>query len=99
MGDELVEVLGASRSVISGEVEWPLHGLRHPPAANTSGWYVWTGELLPDADFFQPWHPAHLVERCPQVESLLQMPPGSRFLLAPGYVDVWDDPSLLDVSD
>lgn len=94
-----MEVLGASGSVISGELDWPLQGLRHPPEANTSGWYVRTGELLPYADFFQPWHAAHLVERCPQGESLLQMPPGSRFLLAPGYVDVWDDPALLDLSD
>ncbi|QSR30892.1 hypothetical protein CFI00_10375 [Nocardioides sp. S5] len=91
-------VLGASRAVIEAEVwEWPLHGLRHPPEGDTTGWYVWTGELRQDADFFQPWHVAHALERCPELGKLLGRPPGSRFVYAPGHVDVWQDDSLLDV--
>jgi hypothetical protein len=29
--------------------------------------------------------------------SLLDLPPGSRFIYAPDYLDMWQDPSLLDV--
>ena len=88
-------VLGASRSLIDDDWEWPLHGLRHPDEAGTSGWYVWTGEFSDASDFFQPWHTSHLVERCPAVSHLLDLPPGSRFLVAPGYEDVWTDDALL----
>jgi hypothetical protein len=90
--------LGASRAVIeNGEWEWPLHGLRHPPGADTSGWYLWTGELQEDVDFFLPWHVAHALDRCPDLRPLLELPPGSRFIYAPDYTDVWQDNSLLDV--
>jgi hypothetical protein len=92
------EKLGASRGVIeNGTWEWPLHGLRHPPEADTTGWFLWTGELQTDADFFQPWHVAHAIDRCPELQSFLQLPPGSRFIYAPNYSDVWEDDSLLDI--
>lgn len=91
------DVLGASGSLISNDWDWPVHGLRHPPTGGTSGWYVWTGELLQDVDFFQPWHMSHLLERCPSLELLMHLPPGTRFLVAPGYEDVWEDSSLLVV--
>ena len=43
--------LGVSRSVIKDDPwEWSLHGLRHPPEADTNGWYLWTGELQADPD-------------------------------------------------
>jgi hypothetical protein len=88
--------LGVSRSVINDDPwEWSLHGLRHPPAADTNGWYLWTGELQADPDFFLPSHASHLVDRCPDLGRLLSLPPGSRFMYAPDYLDVWDDPSLL----
>lgn len=87
-------MLGASRSLIDGSWSWPVHGLRQPPEGETSGWFVWTGELSDAADFFAPWHSSHLVERCPEVAHLLDLPPGSRFLIAPGHEDVWQDPSL-----
>ena len=89
-------VVGASRSLIEGAWNWPVHGLRHPPTPGTTGWYVWTGELSDADDFFQPWHATHLIEHCPGLEHLLDLPPGSRFISAPGYEDVWNDPSLLD---
>jgi hypothetical protein len=95
--DEQKDVLGASRSLIMNEWDWPVHGLRHPPSGGTSGWYVWTGELSKEDDFFRPWHASHLVERCPELGHLLDLPPGTRFLVAPGYEDIWEDPSLLDI--
>ena len=91
--------LGASRSLIDGAWDWPVHGLRHAVAGDTSGWFVWTGEWTSTSDFFSPWHEDHLVSAVPEVQHLLSLPPGSRFLLAPGYQDVWHDPSLLEVEE
>lgn len=88
--------LGASRSLVNGDWEWPVHGLRHPPDGDTSGWYVWTGEFSDSSDFFVPWHHSHLIAACLQTERLLALPPGTRFLIAPGHEDVWDDPELLN---
>lgn len=90
-------IVGASSSLVEGVWQWPLHGLRHPPVGHTSGWYIWTGELSTDGDFFKPWHMSHLIQRVPDVERLLALPPGTRFVVAPGHEDVWDDPSLLQV--
>ncbi len=74
----------------------PLNGLRHPPAADTTGWYLWAGEELSTApDFFLPLHVAHLESWCPEAIPYLGLPPGWRFLLAPGYEDVWYDANLL----
>lgn len=76
----------------------PLNGLRHPPTSDTCGWYIWGGgSLSDDDDFFQPLHVAHLARLCPEAELFLGLPPGWRFLLAPGHLDVWFDPSLLAV--
>jgi hypothetical protein len=90
-------MVGVSRGLIEGSWEWPVHGLRHPPAGQSSGWYVWTGDLSQADDFFQPWHTSHLLTACPAIAELLDLPPGSRFLIAPGHRDVWEDPTLLDV--
>ena len=94
-GDEIV---GVSRSLLAPGWDWPVHGLRHPPQGGTSGCYVWTGELSDAPDFFVPLHAGHLVERVPEVGTYLLLPPGSRFLIAPGHEDVWTDESLLDIS-
>jgi hypothetical protein len=76
----------------------PLNGLRHPPTGDTTGWFIWAGEELSDApDFFRPLHVDHLVDWCPEVIPYLELPPGWRFLLAPGVVDIWLDASLLDL--
>ena len=89
--------LGASSSVIyEFPWRWPLHALRHPPEGDTNGWYLWTGEPLPDPDFFLPWHVEHLLKLCPALLPLLELPPGSRFIYAPDYLDVWYDEALLD---
>ena len=76
---------------------WPLNGLRHPPEGNATGWYIWRGELSQADDFFQPLHTKHLVDWAPDVLRYLALPPGWRFLLAPGHEDVWYDETLLDV--
>ncbi len=42
--------LGISRGVKNGS--YPIHGLRHPPEAETCGWYIYTGEFSDDPNFF-----------------------------------------------
>jgi hypothetical protein len=75
----------------------PVNGLRHPPDVGTTGWFIWAGEQLSDEPgFFVPLHVAHLAEWCPAVLPYPELPPGWRFLIAPEYEDVWEDPSLLD---
>jgi hypothetical protein len=88
-------IVGASKSLVEGQWQWPVHGLRHPPVGDTCGWYIWTGEFSTDEDFFKPWHTSHLIRRVPDVERPLGLPPGTRFLAAPGHEDIWDDPTLL----
>jgi hypothetical protein len=76
----------------------PLNGMRHPPQGDTTGWYNWAGEELSVApDFFEPVHVAHLAEWCPSALRFLGLPPGWRFLTAGDYVDIWEDPKLLNV--
>jgi hypothetical protein len=41
-------------------------------------------------------HVEHLSIACREVLPFLALPPGWRFLLAPGYEDVWQDESLLE---
>ena len=73
----------------------PLHAVRLIPENGTCGWYIYGGEYSTDADFYQPLHVAHLVERCPNIVPYLALPPGWRVLLAPDYEDVWFDGELL----
>lgn len=91
------EKCGVSSNVRSLPRVWPLNGVRHGPTADTSGWYVWAGEELSQSpDFFLPLHVEHLGEWCPEIEPYLALPPGWRFLIAPGYEDVWFDPDILN---
>jgi hypothetical protein len=75
----------------------PLHGVRHLPEGDTTGWYVWAGEFSDAEDFFQPLHVAHLDEWEPSLHRFLGLAPGWRFLLVPeeGYEDVWFDETVL----
>jgi hypothetical protein len=76
----------------------PVNGLRHPPQGDANGWYLWCGEEYSDApDFFQPLHTQHVYDESPDLVKLLGLPPGYRFLLAGDYLDVWYDPSLLNI--
>jgi hypothetical protein len=76
----------------------PMNGLRHPPAGDTNGWYIWFGEeASTSADFFAPLHTSHVYERYPDSTSLLGLPAGYRFILDGSYLDVWFDAALLNV--
>jgi len=76
----------------------PINGLRHPIEGDTSGWYIWAGEeFSEDPNFFIPLHIEHLADWCPEVIKYLGLAPGWRFLFAPGYEDVWEDKSLLEI--
>lgn len=78
--------------------QYPINGLRHRPAGDTTGWYIWSGENFSlAADFFVPLHATHLKECCPDVLRFLGLAPGWRFLCAPNQEDVWFDPSLLNI--
>lgn len=86
--------IGIALNVRDGIV--PINGLRHPPEADTTGWYIWAGDELSDApDFFKPLHVEHLLEWCPKAMRYLGLPPGWRFLITNDYEDVWYDESLL----
>jgi hypothetical protein len=88
--------VGIARNVREGIL--PINGLRHPPAGDTTGWYIWAGEELSnDPDFFVPLHVEHLADWCPVALRFLGLPPGWRFLVAGEYEDVWEDPTLLNV--
>jgi hypothetical protein len=76
----------------------PMNGLRHPQENDTTGWYIWFGDQFSEAThFFEPVHTYHIYEDYPEIVKLLGLPPGYRFLLADDYLDVWYDPSLLNV--
>lgn len=89
------DIVGVARSIGSGLK--PINGLRHRRENGTSGWYLWAGETdCPTADdAFVAMHALHLRERCPEALPYLSLPPGWRFLIAPGYQDVWEDEALL----
>ena len=77
----------------------PIHALRHPAEGDTTGWYIWAGEYSDDEDFFRPLHVVHLLEWCPLILPYLGLSFGTRVLIAENgnYVDIWEDPSLLDI--
>jgi hypothetical protein len=76
----------------------PLNGLRHPPEGGTCGWYIWAGESFStDPNDWNALHVSHLAVRCADALPYLGLAPGWRFLIAPGYEDVWYDESLLKV--
>jgi hypothetical protein len=88
------EKLGISENGRKGRV--PVHGLRIPPKDGTCGWFIWADEeMSDDPKFFVPLHVEHLSSECPLVVPYLHLPPGWRFLLAPGYEDVWFDEQTL----
>jgi hypothetical protein len=87
--------VGIARNVREGLQ--PLNGLRIIPEGDTTGWYIWAGTQWPDdPDFFMPLHVEHLPSWCAAAIPYLQLPPGWRFLLAPGQEDVWFDAKLVE---
>jgi hypothetical protein len=76
----------------------PIHGIRHPPEGDTTGWYIFAGEeMSQDPDFFAPLHVEHLDQWCPLIIPYLQLPPGWGVVLAPGHEDVYFNERLLKV--
>jgi hypothetical protein len=95
LSDERLKV-GITR--IIDRKQFPING-PHPPEGDTTGWYIWSGEEFPTAgDAFVPLCAFHLNDQCPEIVKYLGMGPGWRFLVAPGYEDVWYDANLLDLS-
>ena len=94
---EYFHKVGISKEI--NRQRYPINGRRHPPIADTTGWYIWFGNEPPteDEDYFVPLHVDHLLELCPEVLPYLGLSPGWRFLLAPDYEDVWFDKNLLDI--
>jgi hypothetical protein len=78
---------------------FPINGLRHPPEADTVGWYIWSGEKFPEDETgsFIPLCVKHLHDDYPKIATYLGLAPGWRFLIAPGYEDVWYDANLLNI--
>ncbi|WP_371501650.1 hypothetical protein OG871_32400 [Kitasatospora sp. NBC_00374] len=88
------EILGLAENFSS--VVFPINGLRQPAEDGACGWFVWSSEeLSDDPDLFVPTPVGHLVTVCPSVLPYLALPPGWRFLIGPGYEDVWYDEQLL----
>ncbi|AZV38905.1 hypothetical protein CFR75_14385 [Komagataeibacter xylinus] len=80
--------LGISRNVRTGLL--PIRGVRTPPENGTSGWYIWAGEEMSQAeDFFVPLHTRHIPHWCKIVIPYLGLAPGWRFIVTPDYEDVW----------
>ena len=78
----------------------PVNGLRHPKQEIIDGWYLWSGDAIPqdDIDFFKPLHVKHLLEDRPLVLKYLGLPVGWRFQIDDqGYEDIWFDESLLKI--
>lgn len=86
--------VGVSQGFQNSDV---INGLRHSPDKDTTGWYVWSGELSSDGDFFRPLHTEHLQQLCPKILKYLGLPAGFRFLVdfRNDYEDVWFDESLV----
>jgi len=83
---------------LSTKGTFPINGLRHPVVGETNGWYIWCGQdFRDDVEFFAPLHAGHVYEEYPEIAKFLGLPPGYRFLFAPGCTDVWFDESLLKV--
>ena len=81
---------------IQTEGKVPINALRHPVTTDTTGWYLWCGELYSnESNFFEPVHTGHIYEKYQEIGHLLGLPPGYRFLVAGDYLDVWFDPNLL----
>ncbi len=72
----------------------PLNALRLAPTEDTSGWYVWGGEISDSPDFFAPLHVSHIPGKCPALVPYLALAPGWRVQLAPGHEDIWFDDEL-----
>jgi hypothetical protein len=91
------QVIGVANNV-QDKTLFPINGVRHPIEGQSTGWYVWRGDVLStEDDFFKPHHVMHIHQICPEILAYLGLAPGWRFLIAPGYEDVWYDETLLQI--
>jgi hypothetical protein len=93
-GGSVVEV---GRDVGTGL--WPVRGMRLPIEGSACGWRLWAGEgeMSRSPDYFELVKVEYLYDRCQEVLPYLGLPPGWRFVVAPGYFDVTDDPAFSGV--
>ncbi len=91
-------LIAVSDSLFNSSLTMPINGLRHLSKGDQTGWFIWTGKLKSDVDFFKPHHVEHLLEKYPFLEKYLELPPGNRFQVDDkGYEDTWIDETLLNV--
>lgn len=81
---------------VRADTDGVLHGMRCSPESGTSGWFIWAGDYSDAEDFFKPLHGQHLLNDRPEIEPLLSLPPGCRFLYHANHLDVWFDERLLE---
>jgi hypothetical protein len=93
---ERTQLIAVNESLFSNTQ--PLNGLRHPKQGSVEGWYLWSGNEIPqnDDNYFKPIHPEHLTTKRHIVLKYLGLPTGWRFQIDEGgYEDVWFDESLV----
>jgi len=88
--------VGVARNVRSGLA--PFERTSPSPAGRSHRLVLVGGRsAVPGPGLLLPLHVEHLAEWCPAAIPYLGLPPGWRFLVAPGREDVWFDENLLDV--
>ena len=78
----------------------PINGLRHPKEDTIDGWYLWSGQEIPQdrIDFFSPIHAEHLLNARPVILKYLGLPYGYRFQIDDsGHEDIWFDKAILEI--
>lgn len=85
-----------ARIALATLVHIPPSGLRHRPEAGPSGSYIWARTMIREAaEFFDPLHHRHMTTHGAAPVLSLAPPPDLRFVGAPGRMDAWFDPELL----
>lgn len=94
---EIQSMVGINKEI--GKNTYPIHGLRHSPEGNGTGWFIWAGtNEIPqnDDNFFSPTHAEHIYKDNPLIAKYLGLPPGWRFVIDDkGYEDVWFDEKII----
>ena len=89
------ETVAASAGVFGPD--WPVIAIRHRAIGDMCGWYLWTGEFSAEPGFFRPVQAEEVWAARPELTGYLALPAGHGFVVAPGYEDVWQDPTLRNV--
>lgn len=86
--------VGISRELLAHPRSIPVRGLRNTPTPTTTGWFLWSGEMTDDPDFFLPLHLGHIWLSHAHLLPYLGMSRGWCFIVAPGYEDIWYEPEV-----